>query len=143
VTALEKFSLETVIHCGDIGGPEVLPLFDSWRTHFVFGNSDHYFEGVLTHCIEDAGQICHGEFGSLEIEGRKIAFLHSHDQFRFRATIKSQEWDLVCYGHTHIAEERKEGKTLVLNPGAVYRAIPRSIAIVTLPSLEIEFVNLS
>ena len=64
------------------------------------------------------------------------------DQFRFRTTIKSQEWDLVCYGHTHVAEQHLEGHTLVLNPGAIYRANPRSIALVTLPALEVEFINL-
>lgn len=142
VEALRKQPLEAVIHCGDIGGPEIVALFDQWPTHFVFGNVDHYLEGLLAKSIAQAGQNCHGGFGSVEIDGKKIAFLHSDDQVRFRATIQSEEWDLVCYGHTHVAEHHVEGRTLVLNPGAVYRANPRSIAVVTLPALEVEFVNL-
>ena len=54
----------------------------------------------------------------------RIAFLHSDDNRLFRQTIESGQWDLVCYGHTHIAKQHREGKTLVLNPGAIYRANP-------------------
>ncbi|HLD30045.1 MAG TPA: metallophosphoesterase family protein, partial [bacterium] len=30
---------------------------------------------------------------------------------------KSQNYDLIIYGHTHKIDTRKEGKTLVINPG--------------------------
>lgn len=143
VEALGRFTLDAVIHCGDIGGPGVIPLFDQWPTHFVFGNVDHYLENMLRKTIATAEQTCHGLFGALELAGKRVAFLHSDDQSRFRATIDCQEYDLVCYGHTHVAEEHAEGRTRVLNPGAVYRANPRSIAIVTLPELDIEFVHLN
>ncbi|MGE3778384.1 MAG: metallophosphoesterase family protein, partial [Pirellulaceae bacterium] len=49
--------------------------------------------------------------------------------------------DLVCYGHTHQALERFEGATHVLNPGAVYRAKPHSVAVVRLPELTVEFLT--
>ena len=38
----------------------------------------------LRSAIDRAGQSCHGEFGDLEIEGVRIALLHSHDRRRFR-----------------------------------------------------------
>jgi predicted phosphodiesterase len=44
---------------------------------------------------------------------------------------------LVCFGHTHVAEQQRRGATLVLNPGAVYRARRHSIAIVKLPELDV------
>jgi hypothetical protein len=37
-----------------------------------------------------------------------------------------------------VPEEHYEGKTLVLNPGALFRANPRTIAIVEVPSLEVD-----
>jgi uncharacterized protein len=83
----------------------------------------------------------HGRFGSLELEGRKIAFLHSDDERLFRETISSRAWDLVCYGHTHQAELRREGPTLVLNPGALYRAARHTFAVVELPQLEARHVE--
>ena len=48
----------------------------------------------------------------------------------------------MCYGHTHVAAIERHGKTLALNPGALYRANPHSLAIVDLPELEATFVTL-
>lgn len=134
VRVLNSEQVDAVLHCGDIGSPEVVALFAAWPTHFVFGNVD-YDEGELSQAIEAAGQTCHGRFGALELAARKIAFLHSDDRELFEQTIESGEWDLLCYGHTHIPEQHKAGRTLVLNPGALYRAKPKTLAIVDLATL--------
>ncbi len=141
VRMLESLEVERVIHCGDVGTPEIIELFGRWPTHFVQGNTDYDIEG-LRETAEAAGQFWHGAFGELEIEGRKIAVLHSDDRNRFLAVIKSGEFDLVCYGHTHLAEQHKEGKTLVLNPGALFRANPHSLAVVELPQVSATIVTL-
>jgi len=141
VRMLEEHNAELVIHCGDIGSTEIIPLFAGTPTHFVFGNVDHY-EEPLRKAITDAGQTCHGRFGSLELNDRNIAFLHSDDGRKFRETIHCGEWDLVCYGHTHQAKSHREGNTLVLNPGALYRAATLSVAMVDIPSLQVEHVTL-
>jgi putative phosphoesterase len=141
VRMLESCDVERVIHCGDIGSEEIVPLFEPWPTHFVFGNVDT--DPVrLRRAIERAGQTCHERFGQIELSGRKIAFLHSDDGQRFRETIASGLYDLVCYGHTHVGEHHLEGKTLVLNPGALYRAQPHSIAVVRLPEMEVAHLAL-
>ncbi|MCH8830156.1 MAG: YfcE family phosphodiesterase [Planctomycetes bacterium] len=141
VEVMEKFKIATVVHCGDIGSASVIPLFDRWPTHFVFGNVD-YDEASLRTAIEAAQQTCHDRFGTLTLEETKIAFLHSDDGGRFLQTIGSESYDLVCYGHTHVAKTHREGKTTVLNPGALYRASPRSFSLVELPSLEITQIRL-
>ena len=133
---LAPFAPEAVIHCGDVGNPRVVEPLAPWKTHYVLGNVDDDPE-ELREIIAEAGHTFHGRFGKLELAGRKIAFLHSDDQRLFRETIASGLWDLVCYGHTHLAEQHYEGQTLVLNPGAVYRANPHSIAVVELPGLEV------
>lgn len=140
VEALRARGVDCVLHCGDIGSPEIVPLFADWPTHFVFGNVDRRTR-ELREAIERAGQTCHGRFGSFDLEGCKIALLHSDDGKRFRETVASDEWDLICYGHTHVADEFKRGHTRVLNPGAVYRATPHSVAVVELPALSVEFVE--
>lgn len=135
IRLLETLQVDLVIHCGDVGEVPIIPLFDRWPTHFVFGNVDDNQQRLRT-AIEASEQTCHGMFGHIECEGKKIAFLHSHDAALFQETIHSGEWDLVCYGHTHVAEQHRVGKTLVLNPGAIYRANPHTLATVELPSLE-------
>lgn len=135
IRVLEGLPVELILHCGDIGSPEIVPLFAKWPTHFVFGNVD-YDGDDLAQAIGAAGQTCHRRFGTLDVAGVKIAFLHSDDSRLFDETICSGQYDLVCYGHTHNAEQHKTGKTLVLNPGALYRASPHTIATVELPSLK-------
>lgn len=142
VRLLDHAKIDMVIHCGDIGSPDVVPLFMPWTTHFVFGNVD-YDRQVLRAAIEEAGKQCHEAFGHIVLNSIRIAFLHSDDGRRFRTVTASSEWDLVCYGHTHEPEYHYEGRTLVLNPGAIHRASPRTIAVVEIPSLEVKHLELA
>jgi uncharacterized protein len=142
VQMLQSFKVEAVLHCGDIGSTTIVPLFANWPTHFVFGNVDGGSQaGELRKAIEEAAQICHGRFGSLELGGVKIALLHGDDERLLDETIAEEKYNLVCHGHTHVPRNEKIGKTLVLNPGALYRASRHTIAIVTLPALQIESVQ--
>lgn len=141
VRMLESLDVETVLHCGDIGTPDMVELFSAWPTHFVFGNCDGN-RGALRAAIAAAGHSCHEEFGDLELAKVRVALLHSHDRERFRTAIQSGNWQLVCYGHTHVACIDKHGKTTVLNPGAIYRANPHSIAVVELPQIEATIVTI-
>lgn len=133
VRLLASFEVSEVLHCGDIDTPEIIGLFAPWPTHFVFGNCDHD-PGALRAVIEAAGQTCHNRFGSLEIDGLPVAFLHGDDSRLLRSTIADGKWKLVCHGHTHLVRQQWEQDTLVLNPGAVHRANPHSIAVVELPA---------
>jgi hypothetical protein len=141
VRMLESLEVDAVLHCGDIGSLAVVELFAAWPTHFVFGNCDDATEAFAA-AIRRAGQTCHGLFGDLEFDGVRVALLHSHERHRFRETIDSGEYRLVCYGHTHVAAIDRRGETLVVNPGAIYRAEPHSVAIVELPAVEATIVEL-
>lgn len=139
VRMLESLEVEQVIHCGDVGGDEVVGLFSPWPTHFVYGNVDD--RRLLGRAIAAAGQTFHEAFGSIELAGRRIAFLHGDDTPLLRQTIAGGQYDLVCHGHTHVAKQVHHGATLVLNPGALYRATPHSIALVELPALNATIVT--
>jgi uncharacterized protein len=141
IRMLQSSQVALVIHCGDIGSESIVPLFQDWPTHFVFGNVDDR-PLALRRAIEAAGQTCHNRFGAIEVAGKRIAFLHGDDATLLSETIASGKHDLVCYGHTHVAEHHRQGQTLVLNPGALYRAQPHSLALVELPQLEIAHVAL-
>jgi putative phosphoesterase len=141
VRVLESLEVEAVLHCGDIGSAAIIPLFARWPTHFVYGNVDGgSVAAELQAAIRQARQTDHGRFGSLEFAGVKIAFLHGDDSRLLEQTIAAGQHQLVCHGHTHLARREKIGSTLVLNPGALYRATPHSIAIIDLPSMAAEII---
>jgi uncharacterized protein len=133
---LESLDVEAVLHCGDIGSPQIPAAFSRWPTHYVLGNVDHYEDELYAGAVTAAGGTFHDRFADLQLAGKRIAVLHSDDAKRFRQAIASGDFDLVCYGHTHVAEQHREGNTLVLNPGALYRANPHQIAIVDLETME-------
>ncbi len=141
VSLLESLEVARVLHCGDIGTENIPALFKPWPTDFVFGNCD-YARDELAEAILLAGKTCHGVFGDLEIAGRRIALLHSDDSRKFHEVCVGGAYDLVCYGHTHLAKLERVESTLVLNPGALYRANPHSLAFVDLETMYVEFVNL-
>ncbi|PHR92204.1 MAG: YfcE family phosphodiesterase [Blastopirellula sp.] len=139
---LQSFEVEQVIHCGDIGGPEIVELFHHWKTHFVLGNVDEYPEEIKKSALEQ-GHNYYERFGELNLESTKIALLHGDDTKRLDKVIQSGHYDLVCHGHTHQSKVERVGQTLVLNPGALYRARPHSIAIVELPALDAKIIEVS
>jgi len=141
VQMFESLDVQRVLHCGDIGSAEIVEMFSPWPTDFVFGNCDTDRK-VLRMAIERAGQTCHDEFGDLEIEGVRVALIHSHDRRRFAATAGSGRYQVVCYGHTHSAAIERRGDTLLVNPGATYRGNPHSVAMLELPESSATIVTL-
>jgi len=141
VRMFESLDVEVVLHCGDIGSAAVVELFAAWPTHFVLGNCD-WNPQELQSAIERAEQKFHGQFGDLEIDGVRIALLHSHERRKFRECVETGQWQVVCYGHTHVAIVERRGETLLVNPGAIYRANPHSVAILELPSVKATILEL-
>ncbi|MBI1246992.1 YfcE family phosphodiesterase [bacterium] len=139
-STLESFSVEQVLHCGDIGSTGVVQVFSKWPTHYVFGNTDECQE-VLKEEIETNGGVCYGQVADFELGRCRIGMAHGDDGSVLTRMIRSQQFDLVCFGHTHKKSARHEGKTLVLNPGALYRAAVHTVAIVDLESMTYEIVG--
>ncbi len=131
---LDTFQVDLILHCGDVGS-EVVPLLGGRKVHLVAGNMDD--PESLAAAIVEPTHVFHDQLGTLEVEGCRIAILHGHDVKLLRHTIQSGQWDLVCHGHTHAFSSRREGSTLVLNPGAVARASYPSVAVVELPSMKV------
>jgi hypothetical protein len=140
VSLFESFRVERVIHCGDVGGAPIVALLADWPTHFVAGNMDPVDE--LRHTVEEAGQTFHGPIARLEWEGRRIAALHGDDH-RAMHDLTREGVDLICSGHTHVADHRRADGVVMLNPGAIHRTRQPSIAIVELPSLGVTHVPLA
>lgn len=132
---LGDYGVDALIHCGDVGS-EIVPLLCGMRAHFVCGNIDD--PEALRTAIREPEHTLHEPIGSLEIEGVRIAFLHGDDVKLLRHTIHCGRWDVVCHGHTHAYAKTQLGGTLVLNPGAVAHTTQPSIAVMELPSFEVQ-----
>ncbi len=124
---IEDHRVDSIIHCGDIEDAETVWLFPG-NTHFVFGNCDAE-RASLRQAIYGIGATLHEPFGSLEMAGKRIAFIHSDDRRAFDDLEHGGDFDFLFYGHSHIAEEHQTGPTRVINPGALHRARVKTLVI--------------
>ncbi len=138
VRLFEALNIDELLHCGDVGTPEIVHLLAKWPSHYVLGNMDDHV--LVREAIERLGQTCYERFGHLHRAGRSIAFLHGDDAELLRRTILCGRWNLVCHGHTHVAADFVQGATQVINPGAIQRTGHPSVAVIDLPSMQITSV---
>ena|SRR5437868_1579907 len=136
---IEPYNVELILHCGDIEDADTVPLFPS-NTHFVFGNCDTDRAGIQA-AVDGIGATLHEPFGSLELDGKAIAFLHGDDKRLLRDLEQSDTFDFIFHGHTHQAEQRCGGRTRIINPGALFRARPKTFVVVDLKSGKVESVT--
>lgn len=120
-TAVELFNrkkVSTVLHAGDIISPFTATAFSKLDAdmYFVFGNNDGD-RLLLKQKYEEIGAECCGDFGDLEIEGKRIALLHGIYEAPVQALAESGDFDVVIRGHTHHAGVTKINNTLLINPG--------------------------
>jgi hypothetical protein len=128
---------ELVLHCGDICDTDTARLFDRLPTHFVKGNNDYDLVGLQA-TIRAVGGTWHGAFADLELAGRRIAMLHGDHWQQLDRAIHGGSYDYVFFGHTHVFERNRAGHTIVLNPGALHRASPKTCALIDLTTGRID-----
>ena len=141
VETLGQQRVELVLHCGDIEDAATVQRFRGLPTHFVFGNCDTERD-ELRQEMTASGLKLHEPFGDLEVGGSKLAWIHGDDRRLFQDIQRSGQFDYLFYGHTHVAEEHRSGPTLVVNPGALHRARPKSFVLLELPAGKLERITL-
>ena len=136
---------DAVIHCGDLVAPfMILRLIQGIRdtpVHIVWGNNDGD-KGLITEVASKAENIkLHGDFADLKLGGLKIGVNHYPKVARSLA--ESGSYDVVCYGHDHIAHEEWVGETLLLNPGELMGLQGRStVAVLDSETRAVVFVDI-
>jgi uncharacterized protein len=138
---IRKRGVTTVLHCGDIEDAETVRLFVGLDAHFVFGNCDYDLD-ALRGAITDAGATLHEHWGHLELGGRKLAFMHGHEKSLLQEVEDSGNFDYLFHGHTHVAADRRNGPTRIINPGALHRARPKTFIVLDLKTGAVESIAL-
>src|SRR5258708_2684920 len=117
---IARRGITLILHCGDIADADTVRLFPA-HTHFVLGNCDKYECAAIERAVAEIGATLQQPFGTFEIGGKSIGFIHGDDGQLLRDLERSDTFDYVFYGHTHQAREHRTGNTRVINPGALYR----------------------
>jgi len=138
---LKEKDVGVLVHCGDFCAPfmmNVLAEFDG-DVHCVFGNIDDRF--MTPNRAKEQGVNFHGDTAELEFDKKRIAV--NHFPHIAEALAKTGKYDVVFYGHNHIAKKEKIGDCWLVNPGEImgWRGKP-TYAIYDTESNEVEFFGL-
>ena len=132
---------EFVVHCGDIISPPMLEYFKDLKMKFVFGNNDGEKNG-LNNMAKKLGFEEITDEKEFEYKGKKFYVYHGTNSEKLDAAIKSNKYNYVLTGHTHIKKDEKTGNTRVINPGALFRIYPYTVAMLDVEKDELEFVKI-
>jgi hypothetical protein len=139
VAALKEAGAEFFIHCGDVGSPGMLDELAGLRAGFVWGNND--LDRVeLQRYAESLGIICWGDYGVVELAGKRIGVMHGDNFALHRKVLAEQQIDYLLEGHTHVRADEKFGTIRMINPGALYRAAQKTVAVLDLATGELKFI---
>ena len=110
---------DAIIHCGDLCSPfMILRLGEGVGgkpVHIVWGNNDGDRLLISRNARQFPEITLHGEIAEFEFGGLRIVV--NHYPVVARGLAASGAYDLVCYGHDHIAHQEQVGSCMLLNPG--------------------------
>lgn len=117
----DKEKVEALIFCGDFCSPipakVMAKLFDC-DIHCVFGNGDGDRFSILKFAASEAPNLkLYGEYANIKIDGVRIAI--THYPFYAKALAKSNDFEAVFCGHSHISNKEILGNCLLMNPGEI------------------------
>lgn len=138
IRILEAAGAEAFVHCGDVGGPEVLEEFVGRRCWFVWGNTD-FPDATWRPLVDALGLPWPNGRAEFQIAGRRIAVFHGHER-GFQEAAGSGDYDYVLYGHTHCRDDIRLGRTRLVNPGALHRTRTPTVALIDLARDEVRFL---
>jgi putative phosphoesterase len=130
---------EQLVHCGDVGGTDVLDCLAGQAATFVFGNNDLDRTG-LERYAGTIGITCGGTEGRLNFGSKRGIVTHGDDAAIVRRVLKSQSVDYLFVGHTHEKLDHRDGRVRVINPGALHRVDQRTVAVLDTVADRLEFV---
>jgi len=140
VEELARLGASVFIHCGDIESIECLDPLAGLDAHLVFGNCDEPSE--LADYAASLGIQVHPPLGHISVNGTSLAFTHGdRQQCIIQALNSHTHW--LFHGHTHTRRDEIVRATRVVNPGALHRASPYSVALITPQLAAVQFIEIA
>lgn len=140
VRTLTANGAEFLIHCGDIGGTLAIDCLTERPAAFVWGNNDWDRAG-LSEYATNLGIQCLETGGDLELDGKRFYVTHGDEIPKIRRVLDEQSHDYLLLGHTHAPMDETHGRVRAINPGALYRAPKKTVALLDLSKNHLQFLE--
>lgn len=156
VKLLVDHGAEMLLHLGDVGTVEVIDALvvsgpngnGQMQARLVFGNTDWDRHTLEQYARELDVSVDH-PVGRLNISDGmgasgspgELVYCHGDNPEPIRQAVE-QEVRYLCHGHTHRATDTLQGRTRVINPGALFRADHYTVALLDTQTDELELIRL-
>jgi putative phosphoesterase len=140
ICLLEQLGATAFVHCGDIGGEAVLDELAGRQAWLVPGNVDALDPTLMDYGAALGLSVPEEIPLQIEIAGRRLAVYHGHEagferliravRHHDRATFArlTRRLDYVLYGHLHKPADARVDRVRLINPGALERTRPYTVA---------------
>lgn len=112
---------DAILHCGDLCSPFVIRRLGDGigpvPLHIVWGNNDGDRFTIGQVAEGHPGITLHGQMAELDLGGLRVAVNH-YPEIALGLAF-SGRYEMVCYGHDHLAHEEWIASCLLLNPGEI------------------------
>lgn len=131
VRLLADEGAQALVHCGDLATADIVAACAILPAWFVFGNHDADSVPELEQAAKQHGVTCLGWGGEIELAGKRIAISHGHLAREMRP-LRAARPDYLLSGHSHAAIAWNDDGIRCINPGALHRANPWTVALLDL-----------
>jgi putative phosphoesterase len=138
---LREGGAEFYIHCGDVGGQQIIDQLAGLPSALVWGNNDWQRTELSKYAQTLSIQVFE-PFAELELDGKRFAVAHGDDLTIVRKILEQQQHDYLLLGHTHVKTDRRMGRVRLINPGALHRASQKTVALLDTTSEALRFLSI-
>ncbi|HUP01242.1 MAG TPA: metallophosphoesterase [Gemmatimonadota bacterium] len=118
VARLNRADVDLVLHAGDYCSPFAVRELAALNAplHGITGNNDGDVYQI-SRAFAEIGARLESQWWETRIDERRLLVMHEPRGVEDVAA--AQTYDLIVFGHTHERDERRIGRTVVVNPGEV------------------------
>ena len=133
-----------LFHCGGLGGADMVELLKPWQVYIVRGERERDWQAIELALQKARLQSSLPTRLSATLDGRRIGLFRGDDMRLVNQAARSGEFDFLFYGHTLRRRDEQQGRTRIVNPGALSgpRYQPRSGCLVDLASGQVKFIDI-
>lgn len=146
-TLLDRFLVggaRWLFHCGGLGSADMVDLLKPWQVYIVRGERERNWQVIEVALQKSRLQSSLPTHMTATLEGKRIGLYRGEDMRLINQAAKSGEFDYIFHGHTLRRRDEQQGKTHIINPGALSgpRYQPRSGCLIDLTTGEVKFIEI-
>ena len=123
----DQAGVSHILHCGDIGNTDVLDEFVGRPCTMVWGNTDFVGSGMQAYLKATGVGVVAQSPATVTLHGKRFAVFHGHER-AFLGAVENLDVDYLLHGHSHQCRDERVGGKRIINPGALHRANPLTVA---------------